>query len=154
MRQTVALLPGFALGLMASASALPAQQTTDSLDLGRIYLASDSSNGVPVVDTLPRLIQCPIFDPRNIRGDAATFSFERRPVVEEHMPPVRVTLEFVVDQGGRVEQRTARVLRSSDDRLNRSFEYWVVDCRFRPGKIRGHAVRVKMQRDWEVQPGR
>lgn len=154
MRHMAALVPGIVIGLMATAPRLPAQQATDTLNLGRIYAAGDSSNGAPVVDTLPQLMQCPMFDPKTIRGDAATFSFERRPVVEEHMPPVRVTLEFVVDQGGRVEQRTARVLRSSDDRLNRSFEYWVTDCRFRPGKIRGHAVRVKMQRDWEVQPGR
>jgi hypothetical protein len=154
MRHLVALSPGIVVALLARAPALPAQQPADTLDLGRIYSASDSSNGAPVVDTLPRLIQCPLFDPRHIRGDAATFSFERRPVVEEHMPPVRVTLEFVVDPGGRVEQHTARVVRSSDDRLNRSFEYWVRDCRFRPGKIRGHAVRVQMQREWEIQPGR
>jgi outer membrane biosynthesis protein TonB len=70
------------------------------------------------------------------------------------MPPVRVTLEFVVDQGGRVEQHTARVVRSTDGRLNRSFEYWVTDCRFRPGKIQGRAVRVRMQREWEIQPAR
>jgi len=154
MRHLVALVPSIVLGFMAQAPALSAQQTADTLDLGRIYLAADSINGAPVVDSLPRLMQCPIFDPTKIRGDAATFSFERLPRVEEHMPPVRVTMEFVVDQGGRVEQRTARVLRSSDDRLNRSFEYWVIDCRFRPGRIRGHAVRVRMQREWEVQPGR
>jgi hypothetical protein len=106
------------------------------------------------VDSLPDLIQCPDFDPRNIRGDASTFGFERRPVIEEQLPPVKVTLEFVVGPGGRIEDRTVRVVRTTENRLNRSFEYWVKDCRFRPGKVRGHAVRVLMQREWEIRPVR
>ncbi len=152
MRHVISLGPGIVIGMMAAAPALPAQQQADTVDLRRIFSATDSMNGAPVVDTLPQLMQCPQFDARNIRGDPTVFTFERRPVVEEHMVPVTVTLEFVVGPDGRIEQRTARVVRTTDNRLNRSFEYWVMDCRFRPGRIRGHAVRVRMQREWEIRP--
>ncbi len=154
MRHVISLGPGIVIGLLAGAAALPAQQQADTLDLRRIHSATDSRNGAPVVDTLPRLMQCPEVDARNVRGDPSTFSFERRPTIEERMPPVTVTLEFVIGLDGRIDQRTARVVRTTDDRLNRSLEYWVMDCRFRPGKIRGHAVRVRMQRESEVQPTR
>lgn len=147
-----ALAPGLAALMVLAALPLAAQQSPDTLDLRRIFSATDSVHGAPLVDPLPDLMQCPQFDARNVRGDATTFGFERRPVVEENMPPIRVTIEFVVGTNGRIEPRTARVIRASDDRLNRSIEYWVMDCRFHPGKVRGQAVRIRMQREWELRP--
>ena len=135
-----------------AAAPLAAQQQTDSLDLRQTFSAADSVNGKPVVDTLPELTMCPQFDARKVRGDETTFSFERPPVIDPATGPVRVTIEFVVGTDGRVDHRTARVVRSSDSRLDRSFEYWVVDCRFHPGKIGEHKVRVRMQREWEIRP--
>ena len=152
MRQTFSLGSALVLGIMGLAPALAAQQQADTLDLRRVFAASDSVNGVPVVDTLPFLLQCPQFDARNVRGDASTFSFQRRPVLDPSMPPVTVTIEFVVGIDGRIESRTARVVRSTDNRLNQSFEYWVMECRFRPGRTHGHPVRVRMQRQWEIRP--
>lgn len=149
MKHTLALGSALAIGIAALAQA---QQPADSLDLRKVFSAADSAGGVPVVDTLPRLLQCPQFDARNVRGDATTFSFERRPVIDANAPPVTVTIEFVVGVDGRIEPRTARVVRTTDNRLSQSFEYWVMDCRFRPGRIHGHAVRVRMQREWEIRP--
>lgn len=152
MKQATLLGSVLVIGLVGLAPALAAQQPTDTLDLRRIFSAADSAGGRPVVDTLPRLLQCPQFDARNVRGDASTFSFERRPVLDPNMPPVTVTIEFVVGVDGRIEPRTARVVRTTDNRLNQSFEYWVMDCRFRAGRIHGHTVRVRMQRQWEIRP--
>jgi hypothetical protein len=152
MRQPVSPVAVLLLGTLAAAPPLAAQQPADSLDLRRIFSAADSANGKPLLDTLPELVMCPQFDARKIRGDETTFSFERRPTIDENAGPVRVTLEFVVGTDGRVDRRTARVVRSGDNRLDRSFEYWVVDCRFHPGKIGDHKVRVRMQREWELRP--
>jgi hypothetical protein len=152
MRHDVSLGTALVMALLGLAPALAAQQPADSIDLRRIFLAADSVNGAPVVDTLPRLLQCPQFDARKVRGDASTFSFQRRPVVDPDAPPVTVTIAFVVGVDGRIEPRTAHVVRTTDNQLNQSFEYWVMDCRFRAGKIRGHAVRVSMQRQWEIRP--
>lgn len=139
-------------GRLAGAPSLAAQQKADSVDLRGVFSAADSVDGRPVVDSLPQLIQCPQFDARRIRGDATTFSFQRPPTIEDNMNPVSVTLEFVVDKRGRVESHSARVLRSGDSRLDQSFEYWVADCRFQPGKVRGQPVRVRMQREWKLRP--
>ena len=152
MKRAVFLCAALVVGIAGLAPVLAAQQPADSLDLRRIFSATDSANGAPVVDTPPQLLQCPQFDARNVRGDASTFSFERRPVLDPNMPPVHVTIEFVVGMDGRIEPRTARVVETTDNRLNQSFEYWVMDCRFRPGRIHGHPVRVRMQRDWDIRP--
>jgi len=138
--------------LLAVAGAAPAaaQQNPDTLDLKAIFDAADSVNGVPVVDTLPRLIDCPRFDQNTIRGSQETFSFERRPDLERRMGPVEVTLEFVVGKDGKVERRHIRVIRISDNRLERPVEYWVRTCTFGPGKIGEHAVRVRMRREWKI----
>ena len=97
-------------------------------------------------------LSCPRCDARRARRDGTTFGFERGPVIDGNMPPVHVTIEFVVGMDGRIEPRTARVVETTDNRLNQSFEYWVMDCRFRPGRIHGHPVRVRMQRDWDIRP--
>ena len=152
MRPPISLGATILIGTLAAAPSLAAQQPADSLDLRRTFSAADSLNGKPIVDTLPELITCPQFDARKIRGDETTFSFERRPAIESGAVPVRVTLEFVVGTDGRIDRRTPRVVRSGDNRLDRSFEYWVVDCRFHPGKIGDHKVRVRMQREWELRP--
>jgi hypothetical protein len=144
--------PSLLIAIAASTTPLVAQQGTDTLDLRRIFSATEEVNGRRVVDTLPELMVCPRFDSRSIRGDETTFSFERRPTIDANMPPVRVTIEFVVGTNGRIERRTARVVRSSEERLSRSFEYWVMGCRFHPGKVGDRPVRVRMEREWEIQP--
>lgn len=157
MRRPASRRSGLIAALLAVAvSPLMAQQAprqkADSIDLRRVFSAADSVDGKAVVDTLPELLHCPQFDARRIRGDETTFSFERRPVIDQNTAMVKVTLEFIVGTNGRIERHTARVVRSTDDRLNRSFEYWVVDCRFRPARIGAHPVRVRMQREWEIRP--
>lgn len=139
-------------GMAALTPVLSAQEQADTLDLRQIFDAADSVDGRPIVDTLPELISCPQFDARNVRGDETTSSIERRPVIESRMGPVRFTMEFVVGANGRIERRTPQIVTTTDDRLDRSFEYWVMGCRFRPGKIGDHAVRVRMQREWSIRP--
>lgn len=152
MRHAVSLGIAMVTGFVVFAPRLAAQQPTDTLDLRRIFSVADSADGAPLVNPLPRLLQCPQFDARNVRGDATTFTFERRPVIDRNAPPVTVKIEFVVGTDGRIEPRTARVVQSTDNRLNQSFEYWVMDCRFRPGKVHDQAVRVRMQRQWDIRP--
>jgi hypothetical protein len=152
MRRSMAYDAAILIGVLAVVPALVAQRPADSLDLRRVFSAADTLEGRRVLDTFPELLHCPQFDARKVRGDETTFSFERPPTIESNMGLVRVTLEFVVGTNGRVETHTARVVRSADSRLNRSFEYWVADCRFKPGKIGARTVRVRMQREWELRP--
>jgi hypothetical protein len=152
MRPATLLGTAVLFGAVSLPSTLSAQQTPDRPDLGKIFSAADSVNGAPVVDTLPELISCAQFDVRNIRGDETTFSFEHPPAIDEHTPPVSVTLEFVVGTDGRIERRSVIVRRTTNHDLDRSIEYWVVGCRFRPGKIGVHAVRVKMEHQWDLRP--
>ena len=146
MRVYIAL----AIGLVCSMhpAAASAQVDRDTLDLKQIFNAKDSVAGVPVIDSLPNEINCPRFDPDRIRGDESTFSFERRPELERRMGPVEFTLEFVVGKNGKVERRFTRVIRTNNRALNRTFEYWVQSCVFKPGKIGEEAVRVRMEKSW------
>lgn len=149
MRRTVFAVAALALLAWPTASA---QVDPDTLDLNETFNAWDSIGGRPLLDSLPQLIDCPKFDPTQIRGDASTFSFERRPELER-LPQRQlfVELEFVVRRDGKVDRRRIRVRSSSDSRLDQSVQYWVRGCVFRPGYIGEHKVKVKMRRRWELQ---
>lgn len=125
------------------------EEAAETPDLDRVYTAADSVNGRPVLDSLPQLIDCPRFEPRDVRGDETTFSFERRPELERRPQHLEATIEFVVRKDGKVDRRRIRVLRSTDSRLERSLEYWLRRCVYRPGKIGEHAVEVRLVERFE-----
>jgi protein TonB len=65
-----------------------------------------------------------------------------------------VVLEFVLDTLGRAERGSLRVVRSAHPLFEAAAREAVVTCRFRPGRIRGGAVRVRVQQpvDFRIAP--
>lgn len=57
----------------------------------------------------------------------------------------RVTMEFIIDTLGRAERGSLRVINSAHDLFVAPARETVLSCRFRPGRISGRAVRVRVQ---------
>lgn len=57
----------------------------------------------------------------------------------------RVMVEVVLDTLGRAERGSLRILQSSHQLFDQSAKEMVVACRYRPGRIQGRAVRVRVQ---------
>ena len=142
-----------AISLAGLGSAAAAQDQAETPDLDKIYNATDLLGEDPILDSLPVEINCPQYDPRKVRGGADQFSFEQTPTLDRGPQRVEATIEFVVRTDGRIERKQTRVIRSTDRRYDRSLEYWIRTCRFRPGKIGEHAVRVRMQKTWRLRWG-
>ncbi len=142
MRATavVALASAF-LVIPAAASAQDDQP--QKVDIEKIYDATDTL--ATEVDSLPVQLNCPKYDPRDVSGDATTFSFERRPDLETGGGMLEAMLEMVIGRDGKVERRLINVVEISDRRLERSIEYWVRTCRYKPGMIGGEKVRVRIR---------
>ena len=138
-RAIVALASLF-LAIPATSSAQEEQR--QEVDIKKIYDATDTLS--TEVDSLPVQLNCPKYDPKNVRGDATTFSFERRPELEAGGGMVEATMELVIGRDGKVERRLINVVQTSDRRLDRSLEYWVRSCRYRPGMIGDEKVRVRI----------
>jgi protein TonB len=63
----------------------------------------------------------------------------------------RVLLEFVVDTVGRVERGSVKVLSSTNQLFEQPARDAISQWTFRPGKISGHAVRVRVQQPINFQ---
>jgi protein TonB len=57
----------------------------------------------------------------------------------------RVMVEFVIDTLGRAERSSVRIIRSDNQLFDAGARATVLSCRFRPGRIQGRAVRVRVQ---------
>lgn len=57
----------------------------------------------------------------------------------------RVLIEFVIDTLGRAERAGLRVINSAHQLFEAPAREAVLSCRFRPGRIQGRAVRVRVQ---------
>jgi protein TonB len=57
----------------------------------------------------------------------------------------RVLIEFVIDTLGRAERSGLRVINSAHQLFEGPAREAVMSCRFRPGRIQGRAVRVRVQ---------
>lgn len=57
----------------------------------------------------------------------------------------RVLIEFVIDTLGRAERSGLRVINSAHQLFEAPAREAVMSCRFRPGRIQGRAVRVRVQ---------
>ncbi len=119
------------------------------VDLGRIYTIADSVGGRPILDTVPKLINCPRYDPARVRGDETTFSFERAPVVDQGPQIIRVTIEFILNMDGKIDKMSIRIIETTHSELNRSLEYWLPTCRYKAGKIGDQTVRVRLTEKYE-----
>ena len=151
-RKSAALLS--VMFVVISQPAFAQDTSTTQIDLRRVYTLADSAGGKPVLDTLPKLLNCPRYDPSKIRGDETTFSFERAPVVEQGPQVVRVTMEFIVNMDGQIDKKSIRVTENTHRDLSRSLEYWLPTCRYTAGKIGDQPVRVRLTERYEhrIQP--
>jgi protein TonB len=57
----------------------------------------------------------------------------------------QVTLEFIIDTTGHAEPATVRVLNSTNKAFEQSAREMILKSLFRPGRVRGQAVRVLVQ---------
>jgi protein TonB len=57
----------------------------------------------------------------------------------------RVLIEFVIDTLGRAERTGLRIINSAHQLFEAPAREAVMSCRFRPGRIQGRAVRVRVQ---------
>lgn len=57
----------------------------------------------------------------------------------------RVLIEFVIDTLGRAERNSLRTISTSHPLFEAPARQAVLSCRFRPGRIQGKAVRVRVQ---------
>jgi len=57
----------------------------------------------------------------------------------------RVTIEFIIDTTGRAERAGMRVVQTAHALFEAPAKATVNSCRFRPGRISGRAVRVRVQ---------
>jgi len=63
----------------------------------------------------------------------------------------RVLLEFVVDTAGHVERGSIKVLSSTNQLFEQPAREAIAESTFRPGKISGHPVRVRVQQPINFQ---
>lgn len=133
------------------AAAQEPQEQQPAFDLNKVWTPADSVNGQRVLDSLPQLINCPRFDPQDVRGDETTFSFESRPELERLPQNMEAEIEILINKDGKIDRRRTQVVRSTDYRMDRSLEYWVQRCVFRPGKIGDEPVQVRMVRTFEIE---
>ncbi len=66
----------------------------------------------------------------------------------------RVTLEFIIDTLGRAERPSLRIINSAHNLFEAPARQAVLSCRFRPGRIQGRAVRVRVQQPINFQINR
>lgn len=83
------------------------------------------------VDDPPRMIQqAPLLYP---------------PVMQSMGVAGRVVLEFVIDQSGHAEPNTFKVISASHDAFVEPAKTFIVKSVFKPGRVRGEAVRTRVQ---------
>ena len=114
------VVPALITSVFAAATAHAQQR----LDLSAVF---DES----VVDEVPERISCPTLEyPRELQAADIQGS---------------VLLRFVVDTMGHVEPSSVEVLSFTHEGFERPATTMIRDCRFRPGRVRGRAVRTRVQ---------
>ncbi len=112
------VVPALIASLFAAA---PAQAQQFQLDLSAVFEEA-------AVDEVPQRISCPTLEyPRELHQAGITGS---------------VLLRFVVDTMGRVEPSSVEVLSSTHKAFEEAATTMIRGCRFRPGRVRGWAVRT------------
>lgn len=59
-----------------------------------------------------------------------------------------VTAEFVVDSAGRIDNKSIRIVQSSDARLSASVTTWLVDRHFTPARKDGRAMAARTSQEF------
>ena len=110
--------------LITSVFAAAPAQAQQRLDLSAVFVEA-------AVDEVPERISCPTLEyPRELQAADIQGS---------------VLVRFVVDTMGLVEPSSVKILSSTHEGFERPATTMIRDCRFRPGRVRGWAVRTRVQ---------
>jgi len=123
-------------------------QRFDAADFSGVGVEGGVARGVeggtgPVVTDQPYMEAVVEERPETIAGTCVPPRYP--PVLQQAGMQGRVMIEFIVDTLGRAERGSLRVVNSFHPLAESPARETVTSCRFRPGRIQGRAVRVRVQ---------
>ena len=130
---------------------IPPPQTNqqfDAADFSGIGVEGGVARGVeggtgPVITDQPYMEAVVEERPERIEGTCSALRYP--PVLAQAGMTGRVMIEFVIDTLGRAERGSLRVINSFHPLAEAPARETVQSCRYRPGRIQGRAVRVRVQ---------
>ncbi|HEY2805266.1 MAG TPA: TonB family protein [Gemmatimonadales bacterium] len=130
---------------------IPPPQTNqhfDAADFSGVGVEGGVAKGVeggtgPVVTDQPYMEAVVEERPELIPGTCISPSYP--PVLQQAGIEGRVLVEFVIDTTGRAERASLRTVSTSHPLFEAPARTAVMSCRFKPGRIQGRAVRVRVQ---------
>lgn len=137
----------------------PPQQNTrfDAADFSGVGVEGGVARGVeggtgPVVTDQPYMEAVVEERPERIEGSCVPPAYPE--MLRQAGIEGRVLLEFVIDTLGRAERGSLRVVSSQHQLFEAPARAAALSCRFRPGRIQGRAVRVRVQQPINFQINR
>jgi len=128
----------------------PPQQNQhfDAADFSGVGVEGGVARGVeggtgPVVTDQPYMEAVVEERPEQIPGTCVLPSYPE--ILRQAGIEGRVTIEFIIDTTGRAERGGMRVVQTAHALFDAPAKSTVNSCRFRPGRISGRAVRVRVQ---------
>ena len=128
----------------------PPQQNQhfDAADFSGVGVEGGVASGVvggtgPVVSDQPYMEAVVEERPEQIAGTCISPRYPE--ILRQAGIEGRVTVEFIIDTLGRAERSSLRVVSSAHQLFEQPAREAVFSCRFRPGRIQGRAVRVRVQ---------
>ena len=128
----------------------PPQQNQhfDAADFSGVGVEGGVASGVvggtgPVVTDQPYMEAVVEERPENIPGTCINPSYPE--ILRQAGIEGRVTVEFIIDTLGRAERNSIRIINSAHQLFEAPARQTVLSCRYRPGRIQGRAVRVRVQ---------
>ena len=127
----------------------PSQDTRfDAADFSGVGVEGGVARGVeggtgPVVTDQPYMEAVVEERPEVIQGTCIPPQYPA--ILQQAGIDGRVMIEFIIDTLGRAERNSLRVVSTAHDLFVAPARNAVLSCRFRPGRISGRAVRVRVQ---------
>jgi protein TonB len=127
----------------------PSQNTNfNAADFSGVGVEGGVARGVeggtgPIVSDQPYLEAVVEDRPETITGSCSQQQYPA--ILQQAGVEGRVLVEFVIDTLGRAERASIRFVSSSHQLFEAPARATVLSCRFRPGRISGRAVRVRVQ---------
>jgi protein TonB len=130
---------------------IPPPQTNqhfDAADFSGVGVEGGVARGVeggtgPVITDQPYMEAVVEERPETIQGTCVPPRYPA--VLSQAGMQGRVTIEFIIDTLGRAERNSLRVVNSFHPLAEAPARETVLTCRYRPGRIQGRAVRVRVQ---------
>lgn len=126
----------------------PTQSSFNAADFSGVGVEGGIARGVeggtgPVISDQPYLEAVVEERPDQVQGSCILGRYPE--ILRQASVDGRVLVEAVIDTMGRAERASVRVVNSSHQLFEAPARETVLSCRFRPGRISGRAVRVRVQ---------